>query len=120
MLQRFANTSHCSQHAFRGFPRADPFCDRDSDRMPPIAATVPGYEVRSWLGVATSKRVPQPVVERLNRELRTVLEMPDIAPTRCMEIIYHIKGRGGEPVDGVIDNTIHQLAGGEKRIDRIR
>jgi tripartite-type tricarboxylate transporter receptor subunit TctC len=46
--------------------------------VPPIAATVPGYEVRSWLGIATSKNVPQPVVEKLNRELRAVLEMPDI------------------------------------------
>ena len=46
--------------------------------VPPVAATVPGYEVRSWLGVATSKNVPPPVVERLNRELRAVLEMPEI------------------------------------------
>jgi tripartite-type tricarboxylate transporter receptor subunit TctC len=46
--------------------------------VPPIAATVPGYEVRSWLGIATSRNVPQPVVERLNRELRAVLEMPEI------------------------------------------
>ncbi len=46
--------------------------------VPPVAATVPGYEVRSWLGVATSKNVPPPVVERLNRELRAVLDMPEI------------------------------------------
>jgi tripartite-type tricarboxylate transporter receptor subunit TctC len=46
--------------------------------VPPIGATVPGYEVRSWLGIATSRSVPPPVVERLNRELRVVLEMPEI------------------------------------------
>jgi tripartite-type tricarboxylate transporter receptor subunit TctC len=46
--------------------------------VPPVAATVPGYAVRSWLGIATSKNVPQPVVQKLNRELRAVLEMPDI------------------------------------------
>jgi tripartite-type tricarboxylate transporter receptor subunit TctC len=46
--------------------------------VPPIAATVPGFEVRSWLGIATSRNVPPPVVERLNRELRVVLEMPEI------------------------------------------
>ena len=45
--------------------------------VPPIAATVPGYEVRSWLGIATSRNVPPPVVERLNGELRAVLEMPE-------------------------------------------
>lgn len=46
--------------------------------VPPVAATVPGYEVRSWLGIATSKNVPQPVVEKLNRELRAVLEAPEV------------------------------------------
>ena len=46
--------------------------------MPPIGATVPGYEMKSWLGIAASKDVPQPIVERLNREIRAVLEMPDI------------------------------------------
>jgi tripartite-type tricarboxylate transporter receptor subunit TctC len=45
--------------------------------VPPIADVVPGYEVRSWLGIATSKNVPQPVIDKLNRELRAVLEMPD-------------------------------------------
>ena len=37
-----------------------------------------GLRGRSWLGIATSKNVPQPVVDKLNRELRAVLEMPDI------------------------------------------
>jgi tripartite-type tricarboxylate transporter receptor subunit TctC len=46
--------------------------------VPPIANTVPGYEVKSWLGMATAKNVPQAIVERLNREVRAVLEMPDI------------------------------------------
>ena len=35
---------------------------------------------------------------------------PTSQPTWCMEITYRIKGRGGEPVDGVIHNTIHELA----------
>jgi hypothetical protein len=38
-----------------------------------------------------------------------VLEIPDLRPTMCMEITYQIRGRGGEPVDGVIHNTIHHL-----------
>jgi tripartite-type tricarboxylate transporter receptor subunit TctC len=46
--------------------------------MPPVAATVPGYEAKSWLGIATSSNVPQPIVERLNRDVRAVLEMPGI------------------------------------------
>jgi tripartite-type tricarboxylate transporter receptor subunit TctC len=64
--------------------------------VPPIAATVPGYEVRSWLGIASSRNVPQPVVERLNRELRAVLEMPEIRGR--LEAMGN-EVRGGSPDD---------------------
>jgi hypothetical protein len=43
--------------------------------------------------------------------------IPDIRPTRCMEIMYRIRGRGGETVDGVIHNTIHKLGDGEANAD---
>jgi tripartite-type tricarboxylate transporter receptor subunit TctC len=47
-------------------------------QVPPIATTLPGYEVRSWLGIATAKNTPKPIVDKLNTELRAVLEMTDI------------------------------------------
>jgi putative heme-binding domain-containing protein len=37
------------------------------------------------------------------------LEIEEIKPTWCMEITYSIKGSKGEPVRGVIHNTVHQL-----------
>ncbi|MFT5468333.1 MAG: mono/diheme cytochrome c family protein [Verrucomicrobiales bacterium] len=37
------------------------------------------------------------------------LEIPDIHTTWCMEIICTLKGPAGEPVQRVINNTIHQL-----------
>jgi hypothetical protein len=41
---------------------------------------------------------------------RTVfLEIPALRPTWCMEVTYAIRAAGGEPVEGVIHNTIHQL-----------
>src|ERR1700761_343461 len=46
--------------------------------VPPVANTVPGYEARSWLGIATTKNVPRPIVDRLNQDVRAVLDMPDI------------------------------------------
>jgi tripartite-type tricarboxylate transporter receptor subunit TctC len=46
--------------------------------VPTIASTVPGYDVRSWLGLAAPKNVPPAIVDRLNRELRAVLETPAI------------------------------------------
>jgi len=46
--------------------------------VPTVASTVPGYDVRSWLGLAGPKNMPQPIVDRLNRELRLVLETPAV------------------------------------------
>ncbi len=41
--------------------------------VPSVAATVPGYDVRGWLGVAGPKGLAQPVVDRLNQEVRKAL-----------------------------------------------
>jgi tripartite-type tricarboxylate transporter receptor subunit TctC len=46
--------------------------------IPPVARTVSGYDVRSWMGVATAKGVPAPVVERLNRDIRFALAAPTV------------------------------------------
>jgi putative heme-binding domain-containing protein len=40
------------------------------------------------------------------------LEIPELQPTMCMELTYRIQGRGGEPVEAVIHNTIHKLGDG--------
>ena len=42
--------------------------------------------------------------------LTVSLTVPEIQPTWGMEIVYRIKGSHGEPVAGVIDNTIHRLS----------
>jgi tripartite-type tricarboxylate transporter receptor subunit TctC len=46
--------------------------------IPAIAETLPGFEVISWLGLAMSAGTPRPIVDRLNREIREILELPDI------------------------------------------
>lgn len=38
-----------------------------------------------------------------------VLEIPEIEPTRCMEIVYSIKTKQGKKLQGKIHNTIHRL-----------
>ncbi|HKI18510.1 MAG TPA: hypothetical protein VKA15_11550, partial [Isosphaeraceae bacterium] len=46
----------------------------------------------------------------LSDDGRTVLlEIPDLRPTWCMEVTYAIRAESGEPVEGVIHNTIHHL-----------
>jgi hypothetical protein len=47
---------------------------------------------------------------RLEPDGRTIrLEVPDLRPTWCMEIVYDVRGSGGEPIHGKIHNTIHSL-----------
>ncbi len=43
-----------------------------------IEAGVPGFEVYEWQGVVVPLATPQPVVDRLNREINAVLELPDV------------------------------------------
>ncbi|MFT5289935.1 MAG: hypothetical protein ACI82F_002006, partial [Planctomycetota bacterium] len=47
---------------------------------------------------------------KLSPDGRSVeLEVPGIAPTWCMEIRYELLTASGDPVQGTINNTIHQL-----------
>jgi tripartite-type tricarboxylate transporter receptor subunit TctC len=47
--------------------------------VPPIAATVPGYEMSPWIGVFAPAGMPKPIVDRLHAEIGKVLKMPDVA-----------------------------------------
>jgi hypothetical protein len=38
-----------------------------------------------------------------------IIRVPDIAPTWCMEIRYEFRAPTGEPVAGIVHNTIHAL-----------
>jgi tripartite-type tricarboxylate transporter receptor subunit TctC len=46
--------------------------------VPTVAQTLPGYEVTSFAGVVAPHGTPRPVIDRLNRELRAVLDLPEI------------------------------------------
>jgi hypothetical protein len=58
------------------------------------------YNQRSW-SVASAKLLPD------KKTLR--LEIPEIAPTWGMEILYKIKSANGREIRGKIHNTIHNL-----------
>ena len=47
-------------------------------RLPTLSETVPGYEVMSFNGIGAPRATPRPVVMRVNREIRAVVEEPDI------------------------------------------
>ena len=46
--------------------------------VPPVAKTVPGVVFQSWLGIAAPAGTPPAIVERLNRELRRVLDEQEV------------------------------------------
>ena len=45
---------------------------------PLVADTVPNVEFMSWLGLAMAPATPAPIIERVNREIRTALALPDV------------------------------------------
>lgn len=46
--------------------------------LPPVADTVPGYEIVQWWGIAVQKGTPQAVTQRLHRELIAALNAPNV------------------------------------------
>ena len=46
--------------------------------VPPVSAALPGFEVRSWLGIAAPAGTPEAIVRRLNTELRRALQSDDV------------------------------------------
>jgi tripartite-type tricarboxylate transporter receptor subunit TctC len=46
--------------------------------VPPIAESLPGYEVVGWLGIGAPQGTPAEIVQRLNREINAVLGEPTI------------------------------------------
>lgn len=47
--------------------------------LPTLAeAGLPGFQLQSWFGIVAPAATPKPVVDRLNAELRKVLELPEV------------------------------------------
>jgi len=45
---------------------------------PAVNETIKSVELSSWLGLATSPNTPRPIIDKLNREMRVILDMPDV------------------------------------------
>jgi tripartite-type tricarboxylate transporter receptor subunit TctC len=46
--------------------------------VPPVSATLPGFEVRSWLGLAAPVGTPEPIIRQLNADVQTALRDPEL------------------------------------------
>ncbi len=47
--------------------------------VPTVAATLPGFEVETWIGLVTVKDTPAPVLARLHKEALAALNSPEVA-----------------------------------------
>ena len=82
------------------------------------AQDVKNYAVATW-GVQRTEKYGSPRTgektlqvksARLLPDHKTVsLELPDLQPTRCMEITVSIRGADGTPINRQVHNTIHSL-----------
>ena len=50
---------------------------------------IPGFEVISWTGLAGPAKLPRPIVDKLNAEVRRAIAVP--------EIKSKLEGMGGDP-----------------------
>jgi tripartite-type tricarboxylate transporter receptor subunit TctC len=63
---------------------------RDFPDVPTVAEQgIPGFEVISWTGLAGPAKLPAPIVERLNAELRRAISVPDVKSK--------LESMGGDP-----------------------
>ena len=46
--------------------------------VPPIAATLPGFDLTSWNGIFGPADLPRPIVDKLNAEVLAVLAEKDV------------------------------------------
>ena len=46
--------------------------------LPAIAETLPGFDISLWSAVLAPAGTPRPIVDRINRDIRRVLEMPEV------------------------------------------
>jgi tripartite-type tricarboxylate transporter receptor subunit TctC len=65
----------------------------EAPELPTLAETLPGYDIVTWWGVLAPAGTPQPVLDKLDREIRQALARPD-AKAKLAEMGVSIEARG--------------------------
>ena len=82
--------------------------------VPIVAATLPGFEVETWIGLVTVKGTPDPVLARLHKEAVAALNSPEVAeklrglgadvrsstPAVMQTLVKNEIGRWGKVIEG--------------------
>jgi tripartite-type tricarboxylate transporter receptor subunit TctC len=46
--------------------------------LPTVAETVPGFEMAPWTGILVPAKTPQPIIDRLSKELQEIMKSPEV------------------------------------------
>ena len=71
----------------------------------PVADAVPGYDVRTWIGIAAPKGLPEPILKRLNDAMRSALADPATAD--------RLRKTGGMDVQGSSPEEMRSMVAGQ-------
>jgi tripartite-type tricarboxylate transporter receptor subunit TctC len=64
--------------------------------IPAVAETVPGYDARSWFGLFAPGQTPQPLIDRINGDVRKVFEKPELKTFLDREFFEPMTGSPGD------------------------
>lgn len=73
-----AAVAHVRSGAVRVIAVATPRRASGTPEVPTVAEALPGFQIDSWYGLFAPAGTPRPVIERLNREVARILEMPEV------------------------------------------
>ncbi len=82
--------------------------------IPPAGDTVKGYDVRSWMGIATTKGVPEPIVTALNADILFALQQPQVRD-KLEAIGNEVRGSTPAEMRDWIAGESREMAQGDRR-----
>ncbi len=77
--------------------------------VPPIADTVPGYDVRGWNGLLAPAGTPRAIIERLNREIVRIVHSPEFGERLAADGAVAV-GNTPREFDAIIRSDIQMWA----------
>ena len=88
--------------------------------VPAVNETLPGYEVTSFIGLGATGRTPEPIVQRLNAEVRSMLASPEAAK-RFTDLGGEPRATSPEEMKSFIERDIQRWRGviDTRKIERL-
>jgi tripartite-type tricarboxylate transporter receptor subunit TctC len=75
--------------------------------IPAVAETLPGFEVRTWIALATVNGTPDTIIARLHREAVRVLTLPQVV-RRLQDLGADVRGSSPEEMRTMVKSEIER------------